>query len=141
MSQRGLVNNCIAHIPEDFFKIVSCLCSNYRESLESCGSICTAMPSTLTAFFVSRVMTWSFFLKLYSAVVFPFMLTRIAFSTSFALSTLTVLCACTPVEMLRRLVSEVKGLISQRYLRILWISFQSQACLALVISLFCSPVL
>ena len=63
------------------------------------------------------------------------MLIRIAFPTSLALSTLTVLCACTPVEMLLRLVSEVKGFISRRYLRILWVSFPSRAGIALVISL------
>ena len=34
MSQRGLVDNCIAHIPEDIFKLVSCISSNCRESLE-----------------------------------------------------------------------------------------------------------
>ena len=58
-----------------------------------------------------------------------------------AWSTSIELCACTPVEMLCKPMSEVKGFLSLRYPRTALVSFQSRSCPVTDISLFCSPVL
>ena len=107
----------------------------------SCGSTWTSSPSILTNYFVPRVTTWSFRLKVCSSPVFPSIDFSMAAPTECAVSTLTVGWACSPVAMFRMLKSLLKGFRSCRYRRTATVSSQSRTCLALLISSFCSPVL
>ncbi len=107
----------------------------------SCGSTWTSSPSILTDYFVPRVTTWSFRLKVCSAPVFPSIDFSMAAPTECAVSTLTVGWACSPVAMFRMLKSLLKGFRSCRCRRTASVSFYSRACLAWLISLSCYPVL
>ena len=107
----------------------------------SCGSTWTASPSILTDDFVPRVTTWSFRLKVCSSLVFPSIDFSMAAPTECAVSTLTVGWACTSEAMFRMLGALLNGFRSCRYWTTASVSFQSQPCLALLISLSCSPVL
>ena len=76
-----------------------------------------------------------------SSLVFPSIDFSMAAPTECAVSTLTVGWACTPVVLFRRFGSLLNGFRSCRYLLTVSVSVQSQACLVLLIFLFCSPVL
>ena len=54
-------------------------------------------------------------LKVKSAGVVPSMLESMALPTTFAVSTLTLLWACTPVQMFRKVGSKEKGFLSCRH--------------------------
>ena len=65
----------------------------------SCGSTWTSSPSILTDYFVPRVTTWSFRLKVCSSLVFPSIDFSMAAPTECAVSTLG--WACTPEAIFR----------------------------------------
>ena len=80
-----------------------------------------------------------FLLKcVYSTGVIPFICVNIMSPTATASLNIDSGVGITPVEMLRRLVYKLKGFRSCGYWSTVNVPFQWHACLAAVISLFCS---